>query len=234
MTGLAIAAEGYIFIALLAAAAILLLGLGTWRGRWWLWVSGWMLAVAVLAVAFFFRDPERTGERGPGLYLAPADGEVMAVDRVLEPDYIQGPAVRVSIFLSVLDVHVQRSPVGGVVEHVEHRPGRFAAAWSEQAGTENERVTLGIDTGEERVVVRQIAGLVARRIVTYVEEGDQVEQGERIGLIRFGSRVDAYLPADVELHVGAGDRVLAGVTVLAAEPEAPPSPGMPPGEEPDP
>lgn len=228
MTGIAIAADGYIFIAALAAASAVLLMLGTSLGRWWLWVGGWSLAVAALAVAFFFRDPDRLGESGPGLYLAPADGRVLAVEQVVEPDFIGGPAVRISIFLSLLDVHVQRSPVDGVVEHVEHRPGRFAAAWNPDAGSENERTTIGIDTGEERVVVRQIAGLVARRIVTYVEEETQVDQGERIGLIRFGSRVDAYLPPTAVVRVSPGDRVQAGTSVLATQPDAPPSPSEDP------
>lgn len=214
MSGLGIAADAHIPIALLAGLSLLLLVGATWAGRWWLWVAGWSVAVVTLAVAFFFRDPARSGDRGPALYLAPADGRVLAVEQVMEPDYLEDPATRISIFLSLFDVHVQRSPVAGVVERVEHRPGRFAAAWSETAASENESTLIGIRSSEERVLVRQVAGLVARRIVTYVEEGDAVEQGERIGLIRFGSRVDLYLPADAVIDVEAGDRVYAGQTVL--------------------
>ena len=214
MTGLGIAADAHLPIALLAVLSLILLVAATWAGRWWLWIAGWSVVVVALAVAFFFRDPDRPGDRGPALYLAPADGRILAVEQVMEPDYIGGPATRISIFLSLFDVHVQRSPVAGVVERVERRPGRFAAAWSEAAESENESTLIGIRTGEERVVVRQVAGLVARRIVTYVEEGDDVEQGERIGLIRFGSRVDLYLPADAVIDVEAGTRVYGGQTVL--------------------
>ncbi|HSH46040.1 MAG TPA: phosphatidylserine decarboxylase [Longimicrobiales bacterium] len=214
MSGLAIAPEGYIFLGVLAGGSILLLALGAILGRWWLWAAGWTVAAAALAVTFFFRDPERVGERGPDLYLSPADGKVLAVERVEEPEYIQGPALRVSIYLSLLDVHVQRAPVAGTVEYVEHRPGGFAPASTEVA-TGNERTTIGIDAVDDRVVVRQMAGLVARRIVTYVNEGDPVDQGARIGLIRFGSRVDAFLPMGTEPVVEPGDRVQAGVTVLA-------------------
>ncbi|HUG39882.1 MAG TPA: phosphatidylserine decarboxylase [Longimicrobiales bacterium] len=218
MNGLAIAADAFLPIAVLCSLSLVLLVLASWLGRWSLWVGGWSLAAAALVVAFFFRDPERPGERGSALYLSPADGRVLAVEQVEEAVYLRGPATRVAIFLSVFDVHVQRSPVDGVVEVVEHSPGRFAAAWSERAALQNERTLIGIDTGEERVVVRQVAGLVARRIVTYVREGERVEQGQRIGLIRFGSRVDAYLPPDAIVDVLPGDRVWGGTTILGWRP----------------
>ena len=218
MSGLAIARDAYLPLAVLALLAVLLLALASWRGRWPLWVAGWSLAAAALAVAFFFRDPERPGTRGPLVYLAPADGRILAIEQVHEPEYLRGPATRVAIFLSLFDVHVQRSPVDGVVDFVSHRPGRFAAAWSDEAESENEATLIGINVGEQRVLVRQVAGLVARRIVTYVEEGELVDQGQRIGLIRFGSRVDAYLPVDAVIEVREGDAVRAGQTVLARRP----------------
>lgn len=220
MSGIGIAADAHVLLAVLTTLSVLLLVGGSWLGRWPLWVGGWVVAIAVLCVAFFFRDPERPGERGSALYLAPADGRVLAVEDVEEPLYVGGPATRVSIFLSLFDVHVQRSPVDGVVELVERRPGRFAAAWSEEAESQNESTLIGIRAGEDRVAVRQVAGLVARRIVTYVEEGERVEQGERIGLIRFGSRVDAYLPPDAIIDVQEGDRVRAGTTVIGWRPDA--------------
>lgn len=221
MTGIAIAADAHLLLALLAGLSLLLLGLASWRGWWPLWVAGWGIAIVALAVAFFFRDPERPGDRGPALYVAPADGLVLAVEQVEEPEYLGGPAVRVSIFLSLLDVHVQRSPVSGVVELVEHQAGAFAAASSERAGSENARTLIGINTGTERVLVRQVAGLVARRIVTYVEEGALIEQGDRIGLIRFGSRVDAYLPPETIIDVAPGQRVRGGETILGWRPPEP-------------
>lgn len=215
MSGFAIAPEGQLLLAVLAALAVLLFVLAAWSGRWSLWLLGYVVTTLALAGAFFFRDPERGGPRGPGVFVAPADGQVVEVSRVEEPHYLDGPALRVSIFLSLLDVHVQRAPASGIVERVEHQPGRFGAAWSEEAGRRNESTRIGIDTGDARIVVRQVAGLVARRIVTYVAEGQRVEQGERIGLIRFGSRVEAYLPAEVEPSVRPGDRVVAGRTVIA-------------------
>lgn len=220
MSWIGIASDAFVPLLVLVVVALGLLLLAGWRGRWALWVAGWSVAALALAVAFFFRDPERIGQRGPALYLAPADGRVMAVEQVDEPEYLRGPATRVSIFLSLFDVHIQRSPVDGVVDYVAHRPGRFAAAWSETAESENEHTLIGINAGEERVLVRQVAGLVARRIVTYVQEGELVDQGERIGLIRFGSRVDAYLPADAVVDVRAGDHVRGGTTILGWRPSA--------------
>jgi len=120
----------------------------------------------------------------------------------------------VSTFLSLFDVHVQRAPVGGVVEYRTYRPGRFHPAWQARAGRENEQASIGIDAGGYRVLVRQIAGAVARRIVTYVEPGERIGQGDRIGMIRFGSRVEIYLPAGTRLRIRPGDRVYAGRTVL--------------------
>ena len=216
--GLAIAADGALVVAVLSAVALLLFLVASWTGRWPAWVAGYVVVALALFAAFFFRDPPRSGERGPLVYVSPADGEVVGVERVFEEEYLNGEALRVSVFLSLFDVHVQRSPVDGVVDYVSYRPGRFAPAWDEAATSENERTTIGINTGQTRVMVRQIAGLVARRIVTYVGEGELVDQGERIGLIRFGSRVEAYLPPGARAAVRVGDRVRAGTTVLAHAP----------------
>ena len=220
MNGLAIAPDAFLPLAVLAVLAVGLLVVAGWLGRWPLWVAGWTVAAVALSVAFFFRDPVRAGDRGTALYVAPADGRILAVEQVMEDEYLRGPATRISIFLGLLDVHVQRSPVAGVVDFVEHRPGRFAPAWSDEAESENESTLIGINAGQERVLVRQVAGLVARRIVTYVEEGELVDQGQRIGLIRFGSRVDTYLPVDAVVDVEAGQTVRAGVTVLGWRPSA--------------
>jgi len=217
VSGLSLAADATPLIYGLGALALLLFLVASWLGRGSLWFTGYAVVVLALAVAFFFRDPAREGERSPALFLAPADGRIVAVERVPAAEYVGGEAVMVVTYLGLLDVHVQRSPVDGVVEYVSHRPGRFAPAWSDGAA-ENESTAVGISTGEIRVLVRQVAGTVARRIVTYVEEGELVEQAERIGLIRFGSRVEAYLPVDAEVAVKEGDRVRAGVTVLARLP----------------
>lgn len=220
MNGLTIAADAFLPLAVLAGLSLGLLIVAGWLGRWPLWVAGWTVAALALAVAFFFRDPVRTGDRGAALYVAPADGRILAVEQVMEEEYMGGAATKISIFLSLLDVHIQRSPVAGVVDLVERRPGRFAAAWSEEAESQNESTLIGINAGQERVLVRQVAGMVARRIVTYVEEGELVDQGQRIGLIRFGSRVETYLPVDAVIAVEAGQTVRAGVTILGWRPSA--------------
>lgn len=131
---------------------------------------------------------------------------------------MQGPTVRVSIFMNVFNVHVNRYPVSGVVQHVEYTRGKFVNAVGEQASLENEQRSVGIEAGPHRVLVRQIAGLIARRIVTYSKKGDRVKQGDRMGLIRFGSRVDVFVPRGSALKIAVGDITVAGVTVLAELP----------------
>lgn len=210
-----IAREGYIFIALAAFAAGALAVHAARRGT-----PAWAIAAAaatiVLAwVVYFFRDPERVGERGPDVVIAPADGRVVAVAAVDEPSYIGGRAMRISIFMNIFNVHVNRYPVSGTIGYRHYNPGKFLNAADDKASLVNEQTTLGIASGERRVVVRQIAGLIARRIVTYGRVGDAVTQGERLGLIRFGSRVDVFLPIDAVVTVAVGERTAAGTTVIA-------------------
>ena len=219
---MAIAREGYVFIAAASVVALVGFALAAIVGSWVVWLASYIAVVFALAFAFFFRDPERRGERGAHLILAPADGKVVQITEVEEPTYLHGPARRVSIFLSLFDVHVQRSPATGVVEYRRHQPGKFLTAWQERASLENEQTSIGINAGNYRLMVRQIAGLVAQRIVTYVDEGARVEQGDRIGLIRFGSRVDTFIPLEAVVRVKPGDRVYAGRTVLAELPGSEP------------
>jgi phosphatidylserine decarboxylase len=143
---------------------------------------------------------------------------VIDIFEIEEPSYIKARARRISIFLSVVDVHVQRAPVSGRVEYRDYVPGKYLVAWKEKASEENERASLGIATPYGRVLVKQIAGLVARRIITDSAVGDTVERGQRIGLIRFGSRVDLFVPLDWEVTCAVGDRVSVGVTPLARLP----------------
>jgi phosphatidylserine decarboxylase len=201
---------GVVILALLAAAA--------WRvGGWWLVPALAWLPIA-LWVPVFFRDPERPGPRDPRLVIAPADGRVVSVGTVEEAEVIGGPALRVCIFMNVFNVHVNRHPVDGTVVRRDYRPGRFFNASLDKASEHNEQMSLGVRAERGPVVVRQIAGLVARRIVTDPEVGAAVRQGERLGLIRFGSRVDTYLPAGARPRVAVGDRTTAGVTVIAEWP----------------
>ncbi|MFG1691720.1 phosphatidylserine decarboxylase family protein [Gemmatimonadota bacterium] len=194
-------------------------------------VTGMVIVAAVLTllllfVLFFFRDPEPTATNDPSMVMAPGQGRVVDIAQIEEPTFFGGPARKISIFLSVFDVHVQRAPVTGQVEHRSYHPGGYAVAWKPKASEENEQAALGFATPHGRVLVRQIAGLVARRIVTYPVEGSQVEIGERIGLIRFGSRVDLFIPLEWEVTCKRGDRVRVGRTPIARISEAPQSQGI--------
>ncbi len=202
-----IAPEGwpFIIIAWVIAAVIFLLA------GWWalLWVP-----IAVWTVAFF-RDPSRTGPRGDNVVISPADGKVVSVIAIDEPLVINGPATRVSIFMNVFSVHVNRYPTSGMVTYRHHHHGKFGHAAEEKASLENEHSDIGVSSSRGPVLTRQIAGSIARRIVTDHESGTAVHQGERLGLIRFGSRVDVFVPAGVRILVKEGDVTQAGVTVLA-------------------
>ena len=210
------AREGYPFMlgavtfATLAWGAVPFLGQG-------LWTVGPASLLTVLAafVFYFFRDPEREIPSGEDVVISPGDGKIIDIREVDEPTFIGGPCRRITIFLSVFNVHVQRAPVSGDVAHREYRPGEFAVAWHPKASEKNEQSSLGLVARGQRVLVRQIAGLIARRIVTYPQQGDNVERGERIGLIRFGSRVDLFMPVGWTLDCAMGDKVAGGSTVLA-------------------
>jgi len=200
-----VAAEGWPFIFPPAVAACILAGMG-----WW--AAAGLFAVPALAFLGFFRDPERQPPDLPGAVLAPADGTVMEV--ALVDDAWVGPAARVSIFLSPLDVHVNRAPVAGLVAGVEYVAGTFRAAYKPEASEVNERCTVALEGDAARVAVRQIAGVLARRIVCRVRAGDKLEAGERYGLIRFGSRTDLVVPRATEIRVRAGDRVRGGESIM--------------------
>ena len=182
-----------------------------------LFLAGWPgLATACLGMAgfvlFFFRDPERKIPAGPGLIVSPADGRVLAV----EPAEVEGePRTRVSIFLSVFDVHVNRSPLRGTIQLVEYRPGRFHVASTNRAGEENEQNIFLIQGEQTRVVVKQIAGILARRIEFWKRVGDSLARGERVGMIRFGSRVEVLLDPRCRVQVRPGEHVRGGSSVLA-------------------
>jgi phosphatidylserine decarboxylase len=208
------AREGLSFIVIAALVAAGVFGIALVRRSWGLWLFAFVLALIALWVAYFFRDPVRTGERGERLVIAPADGKVVMITEVNEPTFMKERSVRLSIFMNVFNVHVNRYPVSGVVRLVDHTPGRFANAATEQSSLENEQTSIGIESGSNHVLVRQIAGLIARRIVTDSRVGERVQQGERMGLIRFGSRVDVFLPAGAALRVKVGDITFAGTTVL--------------------
>ena len=208
------AREGLSFIAIAALVAAGVFGLALVRRSWPLWLLAFALALIALWVAYFFRDPERTGARGERLVIAPADGKIVMITQVDEPTFMKERSIRLSIFMNVFNVHVNRYPVSGTIRLVDHTPGRFDNAATERSSLENEQTSIGIESGSNHVLVRQIAGLIARRIVTDSKVGERVQQGERMGLIRFGSRVDVFLPAGATLRVKVGDVTFAGTTVL--------------------
>lgn len=174
-----------------------------------------VLSVVALWVLAFFRDPVRNGPRGDQLLLAPADGVVVSVLPVEEPDFVKERTNRISIFMNIFNVHVNRYPASGTVSYRQYHPGQFGHAGAEKASEANEQSSLGLVTARGRVLIRQIAGLVARRIVTDHEVGTQVIQGERLGIIRFGSRVDLYVPVAARVLAHTGQRTRAGITVVA-------------------
>ena len=208
------AREGLSLIVIAALIAVGAFGLALTRRSWPLWLLAFCLTIVALWVAYFFRDPVREGERGDRLVISPADGRVVMITEVDEPIFMKSKAVRVSVFMNVFNVHVNRYPVTGTVRYVEHKAGKFLNAAAENASIENEQASIGIETGSNNILVRQIAGLIARRIIADSKEGDRVQQGDRMGLIRFGSRVDVFLPAATKLRVKVGDVTFAGVTVL--------------------
>jgi len=173
-------------------------------------------AALLLFTIWFFRDPVRRGPADPALVVAPGDGRVVEIRPATEPQFVQGDTIMVAIFLSVFDVHVQRAPVTGTIRRVLYQPGRFLDARHPQAGAQNESRLIGIETADgRRVSVRQIAGLIARRVVGWAGEGAAVARGDRLGLIRFGSRVELYLPPSMTVTVKLGEPVRGGETVLA-------------------
>jgi phosphatidylserine decarboxylase len=208
------AREGLLFIIIAALIAAGSFAFALNRRSWPLWLAAIVLVVVAIWVAYFFRDPERTGERGERIVIAPADGKVVQVTEVDEPSFLHEKAIRISIFMNVFNVHVNRYPVSGVVRYVHYNAGKFLNAAVEKASLENEQSSVGIESGSNRVLVRQIAGLIARRIVTYGKDGEHVTQGERMGIIKFGSRVDVFLPLSARPRVKMGDPTFAGVTVI--------------------
>jgi phosphatidylserine decarboxylase len=202
--------EGYYFglppLALGVAAFFLR---GYWGG---LPLAGILLVWLAVFVFYFFRDPERDIPTGPGIIVSPADGRVVVVT---DQEYAGRAGKRVSIFLAIWNVHVNRSPEAGRITGLEYRPGKFLAAWAAAASMENEQniFTLATDSGE--LVFKQIAGYIARRVVSWKKPGEHVARGERVGVVRFGSRVDVWLPSDAEVLVCVGDNVIGGSSILA-------------------
>ena len=203
--------DGYIYgLSLLAVAAVLAWATGTWY---------WSIVPVLLAAFFlwFFRDPQRAIPKGQGLLVSPADGVVTETVRIDTPE---GPRQRISIFLNVFDVHVNRSPIAGEITAVRYQTGKFLNAMNQECAERNEQNIVTVRGEGMEVVFKQIAGLIARRIVFNYREGDRVERGQRVGLIKFGSRTDVILPAEAEIRVKTGQRVKGGSSIIAEMPES--------------
>lgn len=204
-----IAREGWVHIALSVVVA-----LAVTVSAGWVWALPlWLIVVFVVQ---FFRDPERVSPQEPGQILSPADGKVVYVGPAMDP-YLDRPVLKISVFMNVFSVHSNRSPAAGEVRKVWYTAGQFFNAALDKASEQNERNALWLRSGDHDIVFVQVAGLIARRILCYVDEGDHLEKGQRYGFIRFGSRVDIYLPEGCIARVALGDKAAAGLTAIASE-----------------
>jgi len=183
--------------------------------RNWMILPAVTLTLLTCFIFFFFRDPERQLLAEEGVVLSPGDGKIIDIQEVDESSFLAGRCQRITIFLSIFNVHVQRAPISGKVAHHQYYPGEYMLAWNPKASEENEQSSLGIINQEGSVLVRQIAGFIARRIVTYPKKGTEVKIGDRIGIIKFGSRVDLFIPIEWNLLCSIGDKVLGGITIFA-------------------
>lgn len=179
----------------------------------------WLLFLPAFLIWFwvisFFRLPNRMHVQGEDKIVAPADGKVVVIEETYEPEYFKDKRLQVSVFMSPMNVHVNRNPISGVVKYMKYHPGKYLVAWHPKSSTENERTTMVLGNNRTEILLRQVAGALARRICYYVKEGDAVKQNDEFGFIRFGSRVDIYFPLGTKIDVKIGDKVKGGVTVLS-------------------
>lgn len=208
--------EGKTIITITLAICLLLLLAGYFLQGIWAYVFGTLALILLVLVLQFFRNPKRVlPEKDNRIIYAPADGKVVVIEEVFEPEYYQAPRKQVSIFMSPVNVHVNRNPVSGLVKLAKYHPGKYLVAWHPKSSMENERTSIVLENENGSLLMRQIAGALARRIIFYSKEGQTVQQGEDFGFIRFGSRVDLFLPLDAELAVNINDVVYGNKTVIA-------------------
>ncbi|HRD01685.1 MAG TPA: phosphatidylserine decarboxylase [Candidatus Saccharicenans sp.] len=202
-----VAREGLVFWlpALILAAGLLIPG-------WW--VGSLLFFLLAAAFAFFFRDPARRPPAGPDLVLSPADGQVLKIESFTNQPEVVGPGQKISIFLSLLDVHFTRSPLAAEIVKVDYNPGKFFPAYRDEASSQNESNSLVLATEAGQIFLKQMVGVAARRIKCYVKPGDRVQAGQKIGLMYFGSRVDLFLPASIKLKISPGQKVKGGLTII--------------------
>jgi phosphatidylserine decarboxylase len=208
-----IAKEGNSLLLFFGFITLLLIVVSVWKPGPVVIGFSFISALLFVGIIYFFRDPERFSPDKPNIIVAPADGTILAVTPVEESEYLGGKAIQVSIFLSVLDVHVNRAPISGKVELCRYQPGSFFPAFSEKA-SRNEQTVIGITNGPLKIIVRQVAGILARRIVCHLKPGMAIEIGKRFGMIKFGSRTDLIVPLQVAIHVQPKQHVKAGETII--------------------
>ncbi|WP_207429304.1 phosphatidylserine decarboxylase family protein [Pedobacter sp. SYSU D00535] len=211
--------EGYTSIALTVLFVFVLNALVHYffpDKQWLIYLSYFVSFVLFITVLQFFRHPHRKIDPNESYVLCPADGKVVVIEETEEGEYFKDRRIQVSVFMSPINVHVNRNPISGIVKYFKYHPGKYLVAWDPKSSTDNERTTTVVETSAGiPVLFRQIAGALARRIVWYVKEGDKVQQGEQFGFIKFGSRVDIFLPLGTEVKVNLGDIVKGGITVIA-------------------
>jgi phosphatidylserine decarboxylase len=203
-----LAPEGYPFITFFSVLTIVSLFM---TGGIWIALLPFILTLFMM---YFFRDPERIAPEGDNIFVSPADGKVILIKNVREDQHLKSDAIEISIFMSPLNVHVNRSPCDGVVESVVHTKGKFLSAFKHEASLQNENIAMLLNTRHGKILVRQVAGFVARRAVCRVKPGDILKKGQRYGIIKFSSRLDVYLPKDADIKVKLGDKVKAGETII--------------------
>ncbi len=214
---MAIHREGYRYI-LIASILWALIWFATYEFvidiPWLFWPIHIICFLLWFWIIWFFRIPARDFTKGEYKIIAPADGKVVVIEETFEPEYFKDKRLQVSIFMSPLNVHVNRTPIAGTVKYMKYHPGKYLVAWHPKSSTENERTTMVVGNGKVDLLVRQIAGALARRICYYVKEGDVLKQNDEFGFIRFGSRVDIYFPLGTQIDVKIGDNVQGGMTVI--------------------
>lgn len=206
-----LAPEGYPYIVFFSVLTIISFFI---TGGIWIALLPFVLTLFML---YFFRDPERIAPEGDNVFVSPADGKVILIKDVYEDRHLKSDAIEVSIFMSPLNVHVNRAPCDGVVESVVHTKGKFLSAFKHEASLQNENIAMLLNTRHGKVLVRQVAGFVARRAVCRVKPGDTLKKGQRYGIIKFSSRLDVFLPKDADIKVKLGDKVKAGETIIGVK-----------------
>lgn len=210
------AREGYSTIAFVLLVSILVSGFAAWfLNGWFMYLIYAAMFILTALTIFFFRDPDREPPQGENLVLAPADGKVVFVKEIEEDVYLKTKSTQISIFLSPLNVHVNRNPVSGLLEYVKYHPGEYLMAWTEHASELNERADFGVlHPSQTKIFFRQITGFLARRIIYNIRKGEVIKAGERFGIMKFGSRMDVVVPGNVEVKVKPGDTTKAGESVI--------------------